>query len=51
MKTITITLEFDSDNITEDDIYEYLKELMYDESLSYSEAFVGESNVQRKPII
>jgi len=37
MKTITITLEFDSDNITEDDIYEYLKELMYNESLSYDE--------------
>jgi|TARA_R110000824_G_scaffold393270_1_gene592316 hypothetical protein len=38
MKTITITLEFDEDRITRIDVYEYLQELMYDESLAYDEA-------------
>jgi len=38
MKTITITLEFDEDRITRTDVYEYLQELMYDESLAYDEA-------------
>ncbi len=37
MKTITITLEFDEDRITRIDVYEYLQELMYDESLAYDE--------------
>ena len=37
MKTITITLEFDDNSVTDSDIYEYLQELMYDKSLAYDE--------------
>ena len=37
MKTITITLEFDDNSVTDSDIYEYLQELMYNKSLAYDE--------------
>ena len=35
MTRVTITLELDTDNVTDEDVYEYLKELMDNRELSY----------------
>jgi len=36
MKTIIIELEFKSNEVTKQDVYNYLNELIQDESLSYN---------------
>jgi len=36
MKTIIIELEFESNEVTKQDVYNYLNELIQDESLSYN---------------
>lgn len=41
MTRITITLDFDSNDVDTPDVYQYLKDLMEDGSLEYNEEVIG----------
>ena len=41
MTRITITLEFESDDVDTPEVYKYLKDLMEDGSLEYNEEIIG----------
>jgi hypothetical protein len=40
-KKVTIELEFDSQNVSKEDVYSYLKELIEDDSLDYEVDSIG----------